>query len=457
MADLVDKNSALVVKVTGADSSGNETNFIEATANGGVHTNLRDTAGTEIATTSNPLRIDPTGTTPQPISFISENVTAFGNLKTVTSHNVFESTFSFDKQPLIWNEVLATGGTNTWNTNTNSINLATTTASGSSVIVQSKRRLRYNPARSVLIQMSVNSGALLANNRVRIGQFDANNGLFFENTNIASVVIRSNTSGSIVDNTFPQSAWNLDKLDGTGASGVSIDFSKHQLFVIEYGWQGIAAVKFGFYVNGKITFCHQFDSSNTLAVPYMKTANLPMRIENTNTGATVSTKTVNVTCIAVKHFGENDDSEGVPRTFVLPAIRTAAAMPTFTPIISIRLSAAGITGIVELLKAPIYGQTADDVAWKVILNPTLTGATFATTSGLVQIDNAATALTGGTDITSGFVKQGTDSGLESFENFKYINTLFGATQAGVADIITIAASSRTTTADVWGAITWREF
>lgn len=34
MADLVDKNSALVVKVTGADSSGNETNFIDATVNG---------------------------------------------------------------------------------------------------------------------------------------------------------------------------------------------------------------------------------------------------------------------------------------------------------------------------------------------------------------------------------------------------------------------------------------
>lgn len=38
------------------------------TPNRAVHTNLRNNAGTEIATASNPLRNDPTGTTPQPAS-----------------------------------------------------------------------------------------------------------------------------------------------------------------------------------------------------------------------------------------------------------------------------------------------------------------------------------------------------------------------------------------------------
>lgn len=38
------------------------------TAQRGLHTNLRDNAGTEVATASDPLRVDPTGTTTQPIS-----------------------------------------------------------------------------------------------------------------------------------------------------------------------------------------------------------------------------------------------------------------------------------------------------------------------------------------------------------------------------------------------------
>lgn len=38
------------------------------TNNRGLHTNLRNASGTEIATSSNPLRVDPTGSTTQPIS-----------------------------------------------------------------------------------------------------------------------------------------------------------------------------------------------------------------------------------------------------------------------------------------------------------------------------------------------------------------------------------------------------
>lgn len=41
---------------------------VRLTNNRGVHANLRSSAGTELATSGNPLRIDPTGTTTQPVS-----------------------------------------------------------------------------------------------------------------------------------------------------------------------------------------------------------------------------------------------------------------------------------------------------------------------------------------------------------------------------------------------------
>lgn len=408
-----------------------------------------NTDGTKIGNVGDSLKVNST--------FNSNYITPFGVLKSDSSTSVFESVFNYDKQPLTWDEVVATGGTNTWSSTTNTINLATTTANGSSVIVQTKRRIKYNPSRSALIQISGNFGGLKANCRRRIGQFDANNGLYFECSDVVKVVIRSNTSGAVVNTEIAQADWNIDKLDGTGASGLTLDVSKHQLFVIEYGWQGIAAVKFGVYINGSIQFFHQYNSANVLTTAYMKTANLPIRLENTNTAATASATTMSIVCVAMKNFGNDNDSEGSTLTYVRPTVKTVVAMPTFSPVIAIRLNSANIDAVVELLKAPIYGQTADDIVWKLVLNPTLTAPTFAINVGKLQIDIAATALSGGTDLVSGFTSAGKDSGLESLENFKLINTVFGATQAGVSDVIVLAASSRTTTADVWASITWREF
>lgn len=68
MADLTDLNSAQSTKIIGADSSGVEQTPVQSTSNGGLHTNLRNNAGTEIGTSSDPVRIDPTGTTAQPIT-----------------------------------------------------------------------------------------------------------------------------------------------------------------------------------------------------------------------------------------------------------------------------------------------------------------------------------------------------------------------------------------------------
>ena len=57
MADLSDIQSASNTKITGSDSAGNETNYVAATANGGMHINLRDSAGTEIGTSVNPVTV----------------------------------------------------------------------------------------------------------------------------------------------------------------------------------------------------------------------------------------------------------------------------------------------------------------------------------------------------------------------------------------------------------------
>lgn len=68
-------------------------------------------------------------------------------------------------------------------------------------------------------------------------------------------------------------------MDGTGTSGINLDFSKTQLFVIDMEWLGVGRIRYGFYAFGRIRYCHQITNINALIEPYTNTINLPVRFE----------------------------------------------------------------------------------------------------------------------------------------------------------------------------------
>jgi hypothetical protein len=86
-----------------------------------------------------------------------------------------------------------------------------------------------------------------------------------------------------VDERYAQSEWNLDKFDGTGASGYNVDLSKMQMFYIDYSWYGAGAIRWGMRAtNGKVTYCHKIANNNTNSEAYMRSGNLPARYETTS-------------------------------------------------------------------------------------------------------------------------------------------------------------------------------
>jgi hypothetical protein len=87
MADLTDTNSAQSVKVIGADSAGVEQTPVQSTSNGGLHTNLRNNAGTEIGTATNPI-------------YVSGNAVVAPSLK-LTKRSVLASNASTNTQQTI--------------------------------------------------------------------------------------------------------------------------------------------------------------------------------------------------------------------------------------------------------------------------------------------------------------------------------------------------------------------
>ena len=85
---------------------------------------------------------------------------------------------------------------------------------------------------------------LTANLKQKVGFFDANNGIFFyaDGTTL-KIVRRTYTSGAAVDTEISQSSWNGDKLNGTGASGFTLDPTKSNILFIDVEWLGVGSVE----------------------------------------------------------------------------------------------------------------------------------------------------------------------------------------------------------------------
>ena len=212
----------------------------------------------------------------------------------------------------------------------NSKVILTATGTGT-YISQSRKHCVYQPGKSILILLSgiINASSNTANCITRIGYNDESNGLFFQYTNTTmSVVLRNNTA----DTTINQTSWNIDKMDGTGVSSISLDFTKSQLYVIDFEWLSVGRIRFGFYLFGKINYCHQITNLNSLTAPYMLSPNLPIRYEIVSTsGATGSLVQICSTVISEGGYGP------IGRAFSVGTNpNTSISVPiTETPIIAI--------------------------------------------------------------------------------------------------------------------------
>jgi hypothetical protein len=389
---------------------------------------------------------------------------AFQRARTSTPTTLFDYTAQFNTGTTFrWAHSLATGGTITHVPNSSAVQLAITTTSGSKAIRQTKQYVRYQPGKSQQIFMTGVMGAIKANTRQRIGYFDGNNGLFFEQdgTN-RRVVRRTNTSGTSTDNAVNQASWNIDKMDGTGTSGITLDFTKTQIFVIDFQWLGVGRVRFGFDVGGILYYCHEMVHANVLTVPYSTTANLPLRYELEATGTAASTTTMDIICMAVISEGGFESSRAFHFTHNNGV--TAIGVTTRRPVLSIRAAATlnSIVNTVTIVPDDIDITAASSNSLiEIVYNPTLTGASWAAVDAVnsgVEKDVAATALSGGIVISSFYVTAGSGStrGLASQGVTDQIR-LFYDTLRSVGDILTIAATSFTGTSSITAALAWHEY
>ncbi len=407
---------------------------------------------------------------PFPIKFEdSATISPFGRLAVSQTQSAYSSQQQYGDDPTLWETLNSGTGAITFLPNESTVQMSTGgTTSGASCIRQTKIYHRYIPSHGSSIYMTfvADSGATITNNVRRIGYFDSNNGIFFEiNGGVLNVVERSYTSGTVSENRVPQSSWNVDKLDGTGPSGLILDITKAQILVIDLQWLGVGRVRIGFDINGVFYPCHYFENANALTTVYMTTANLPCRLENTNTGVASGTATLRHICTAVNIGGGAALDYGHQYSYNNGIAGTSIPANSRIPIISVRASTTGPNGVrntgqIQIGQWDISASGTNPIMWELVLNGTLTGAAFTNYSSgisIADVDKTATAITGGVVLDSGYLSASNQNRnmVSNVSNIKQLILVYSSLLNN-QDQITLVCSAGTGGSAAFCNIQWLE-
>ena len=207
-------------------------------------------------------------------------IDAFGHLRVSLPQALFAVLSQYDAEPLAMESgFTGTGVTPAHVDDLRMCQLSAGAGTGTSYI-QSYAYWSYQPGRSQRIDMTGRFGTPVAGVTTDYGYFDAANGIFYRQDGINGVqwAVRSSTSGGAVDTVVGQADWNLDKLDGNGPSGLSLDPTKVFLMTIDLEFLGMGRVRVGFNIGGQVFYVHEFLHTNLATVPYMQTATLPLQV-----------------------------------------------------------------------------------------------------------------------------------------------------------------------------------
>jgi hypothetical protein len=250
-----------------------------------IDVKLQDGSGNGITSTDTALDVNIKSGTLN--IFDSSKYDLFGNLKTSNSFTLLDIDHIYDKNSLLMDEYVSAGASSVYKTNDASV-LMSVSADTHKVIRQSRLYTTYQPGKSLCIRMTgvlnANTNGNANNTTSRIGYFDDKNGLFFQYSGgVYSIVKRkTNSNGTVTDTLRIRDNWN-DRLNGSDASGVTVDFTKNIIYFIEFAFLGVGIVKFGVVYKGTLIIAYTFEHED-LTYPYISTPNLPLRWEISSSG-----------------------------------------------------------------------------------------------------------------------------------------------------------------------------
>ena len=263
------------------------------------------------------------------------NLDAFSRLRICEPQQLFQTQIQYDLDTIdMESGATGTGVAPAYVPNVRVAELSATAGTGTSY-TQSYQYIQYQPGKSQLIFATFIFGTGVANVTKDVGYFDMENGVILRQngTSGLQVILRTSTSGSVVEQVIDQANFNIDVLDGTGPSGDTFNELNSQILIIDLQYLGHGRVRVGVDINGTISYFHQFLNANEIPVPYMQSAALPIQALLTAT-ASAGPATFRFKCAAVVSEG---GATNVPTSLsATPSATIAVASGSRTHAMSIR-------------------------------------------------------------------------------------------------------------------------
>lgn len=413
-----------------------------------------------IVSTTNPLPVTTLGSIYNSGGNLDTTKDAFGRARVAEPFTIFDSTFRYGDDTRNWDTAKTNNGNTEHILYESTVNMNVTAVSGDKVVRETKKVFKYQPGKSLLTLSSFVMAQPKENLRQRVGYFSTRNGHFLEANNTTLYIVeRSGIQSTVVDYAIPQSEWNVDKLNGTGPSGLSVNVANAQIFWTDTEWLGVGSVRAGFVIDGQFIISHIFHHANKRTSAYMTTASLPLRSEIENTGTTSSNSTLKHICNSV--MSEGGYSPSVSTRAVSTSLSGKNISDTvFTPLVAIRLKSQNLDGVVLPTLLSAYGLQNTPFVYRLSMDETITDGTWVSggTESIVEYNITATSMSGGRTLMQGVFGGGTIGApvhvnLRDFDSSYQLRTKLN----GTAETMVLSVLATTNNDDAVGTLTWEEF
>lgn len=411
--------------------------------------------------------------------YTNSAVDAFGRQRISEPYTLADYTHIYSEESEMLTKTSGANSNTAFNSAQAKMVLTASTGANDFVVHQSRMYHNYMPGKSQLTFQSFKFGTANSGTNKRIGLFDNNNGIFFQQSGDGTLglVLRTDVSGSVQDTIITQSNWNKDKCNGTGPSLFNLDITKTQLFTADFQWLGVGRVRAGFVHDGNVIVAHEFYNSNNKDTVYWSNPNLPVRCEVRNYNGTATSGSMDQICATVMSEGGYREA-GIDFSAQTTGFRNIAAQATM-PVIGIRLKTGFLgkqnRGIVKLNSTDFYSasQLCNYEIWRLPSGSSLVGGswTSAGDESIVEYNISATSYnTSGNSnkLYAGFIPAGgagvgnTTIGASTVTDVSsakraYIAQNIDSTDSNIFVIVfKNFASPPGNTTDVLAGIQWRE-
>lgn len=294
------------------------------------------------------------------------------------------------------------------------------------------------------------------------GSAPAGNGVFFQwDPAVGDIVLvyRSSMTGAQVDTVVPRANWNLDMLDGTGATPVALAVGGLFTFVIDWNTDDTTFARAGIYTDGHVTFCHKFTTFMPGLLPFTSRA-LPVRWEAASTDAEADNAGVAMTqggarVVALATATVPMAHHARTCMFYTTVPKRLTVADATVPILSLRLSASANRARLVPKRLTLMNLASAGVGrWDLIINcPVLTAPAFgpaASPAAYALVSTAETAASGGSIVASGYFYD-----MAPVDIALDIPKLLAAID-GTPDVLTLLVTNMQSSINVVAGIEWVE-